>query len=690
MVGLASVNVLCAATYYVSKTGSDSNNGSSGSPWLTPGKSIAKLSAGDTLVIQSGTYQDSNAGGGYVLTNSGTATNPITILGQGAIIDIQVANGQLYTFSGSNVIMDGLKFTSTLAGGIANGGILGIAGNHCIFKNCELYGIAATLSGTGGDELFCFSYGGGSSFNVCSNLFIHDIRDGDIFRLFGYTNTITSCTISNCTNPNYNYGGASKLHADTIQIFGDNNVPSVNNIFECNYVLDCGLSVAMMSQDSRSNIHDNTFRNNVYVNLVTTMFNGANRTHIYNNLFINVGCVTASGVAMYAPNAAWDPAGSDIMNNAFIVYGIGFSGTSASGFLIDNNYFGTMSYVAPGTVGTHAVNGGNPQFVNGSTNAGVSDFHISLSTSVLVGAGTNLSYAFTTDKDGHARPASGAWDIGPYQFSVSSPDTSAAIQVSPSLLTFGAVAAGASATNTFTVQNVGSGTLSGTATVTTAYTNFLTILSGGNYTGSNSLGAGQSQVVAVRYTPTRALTDSGSITCSGGVGAQMSVMGSLSVLSGLLFQSSSGVITAPFVTNSGGYVSQSIQTSVNSGGSAVYAFVITNAGNYTVSANVNAPGDGANSFYVNIDAQPTDPTMIWDIPVTSGFTNQTVSWRGNGTDTTAQYAPEVFNLTAGVHQLIIVGREAGAQLGQITIAPYSDSRPSPPAPPGNLQIVPSP
>lgn len=86
-----------------------------------------------------------------------------------------------------------------------------------------------------------------------------------------------------------------------------------------------------------------------------------------------------------------------------------------------------------------------------------------------------------------------------------------------------------------------------------------------------------------------------------------------------------------------------------------------------ISAIVNAPSTAANSFYVNIDSQPTDPTMIWDVPATSGFTNLLVSWRGSGTDTNNQFVPEVFNLYAGAHQLIIRGREAGAQLANITI-----------------------
>ena len=98
--------------------------------------------------------------------------------------------------------------------------------------------------------------------------------------------------------------------------------------------------------------------------------------------------------------------------------------------------------------------------------------------------------------------------------------------------------------------------------------------------------------------------------------------------------------------------------------------VATKAGGATtVSAQVNAPNDSANSFFVNIDAEPTNPVMIWDVPITSGLTSRTASWRGNGTPDSNQYAPKVFALTAGTHQLIVRGREGNCQLGTITIAP---------------------
>jgi len=296
--------------------------------------------------------------------------------------------------------------------------------------------------------------------------------------------------------------------------------------------------------------------------------------------------------------------------------------------------------------------------------------------------------SFNVDMDGNIRGSDGAWDIGAYEYPAGGPSTNPVIQVSPSSLTFGPVVAGSKATNSFTVQNAGSGTLSGTATVASGSTSFLQILSGGTY----SLGAGQSQVVSVRYTPTGASTDTGSITCSGGGGAQVNATGTLlAVLPGLSFPSYSGTVTAPFTTN-GGYVSQAVdvsssgQAGVSSGGQAVYAFNISNAGTYTVSASVNAPSASSKSFWVNMDALPTDPTMIWDIyPFTSGFETRTVSWRGSNTYTNDQYSPQIFNLTAGTHQLIIVGREANVQLGQITISPYGTT--APPPPPVNLHII---
>jgi hypothetical protein len=139
--------------------------------------------------------------------------------------------------------------------------------------------------------------------------------------------------------------------------------------------------------------------------------------------------------------------------------------------------------------------------------------------------------------------------------------------------------------------------------------------------------------------------------------------------SGLSVAADSGTLSAPFVA-SHGTIYQPVETSLTAGGRAVYNFNLGHAGNYLVLANVRAPNEGQNSFYINIDAEPTDPLMIWDIPPGPTLKSCTVTWRGNGTPeaATAQYKPKVFALSAGAHQLIVRGREANTTLGTITIA----------------------
>ncbi len=70
-------------TYYVSKSGNNSNPGTAAAPWLTISHAAAKVAAGDTVYVRAGTYHEAVS-----ISTSGTAAEPIVFDGQGvAIVD---------------------------------------------------------------------------------------------------------------------------------------------------------------------------------------------------------------------------------------------------------------------------------------------------------------------------------------------------------------------------------------------------------------------------------------------------------------------------------------------------------------------------------------------------------------------------------------------------------------------------
>jgi len=252
--------------------------------------------------------------------------------------------------------------------------------------------------------------------------------------------------------------------------------------------------------------------------------------------------------------------------------------------------------------------------------------------------------------------------------------TNAVISVNPGSRDYGVVSIGAHSNMTFTVQNIGGSTLTGSASVAAPFA----IVSGGSY----SLSSNQSQVVTVSFNPVQVGGANQLVQFTGGGSATATVAGAAPL--GLSFLSTVGAITAPFTITPNNTISQTTETiDPTQGGRASYYFTVLAPGPYTVSANVNAPSDSANSLFVNIDAEPISPDMVWDMPIFAGLTNEVVSWRGSGT---TPISPQVWTLGAGIHQLIIRGREAGVEVGLISVTPYSGGS-AKPSPPTNLRTV---
>ncbi|MFA6962701.1 MAG: right-handed parallel beta-helix repeat-containing protein [Opitutaceae bacterium] len=111
-----------SADYYVATNGSDTNDGSSANPWLTINKAALTVTAGATVYVRSGTYNER-----IRPANSGTAGAPITYqpdTGATVVIDgygistTYAQTGQIDILSKSYINIFGFSFVNCQATGI--------------------------------------------------------------------------------------------------------------------------------------------------------------------------------------------------------------------------------------------------------------------------------------------------------------------------------------------------------------------------------------------------------------------------------------------------------------------------------------------------------------------------------------------------------------------------------------------
>jgi hypothetical protein len=251
--------------------------------------------------------------------------------------------------------------------------------------------------------------------------------DFDAFRIYGGTTaTISGCTISNFSNPNY----STSEHVDFVQSEG---AGCADVVVERCKVADFSGQLGNLTDDEAHDYSAGiTFRNNVFANTYNTIFVGHPNVKFYNNTFYKVAAGGYSHPISVMQQTDYDPYGFTAVGNVFLECGstpgstsqglIGFSGTSASEYTISHNYFGGTSYAAKSSPpGTDNVNGGDPAF----TDAANFDFTIGES-SVLKDEGTTIA-GFSDDYAGTARPIGAAWDIGAYEYGAAPEGTAPSI-----------------------------------------------------------------------------------------------------------------------------------------------------------------------------------------------------------------------------------------------------------------------
>ncbi len=368
-------------TYYVSPTGSDSNNGTSSStPWLTLTKVKNKLVAGDTAIFAPGTYT-----GKVTFNTSGTSGNPITLLSSvkwGAKIVQGTGSGlgtTLLHTQADYITFDGFEITAP----DYQLGVF-IESNYVTVQNCWVHDVCNSFNphsnggyGIGNWQTNYHSLGGVViQNNRVERVGLKDINGNITYQQYVHTiyvqcdNSVSQSTIQNNLIIQSSGMGISLYHNPNNWLVTNNTI-----IKAYTYGLDCW-------GDYGSG----------YI---------ADHNTIQNNIFRDCG-----------PNSAYASQSSACgTHNVFrknIAYG---------------TYVRTYDYTSydfiPGTgnplqTDTNLTNA-NPLFVNYQTD-GSGNYHLSAGSPCLdTATSTN---APSTDFDGNARPQGAGYDIGAYELSV--------------------------------------------------------------------------------------------------------------------------------------------------------------------------------------------------------------------------------------------------------------------------------
>jgi hypothetical protein len=376
------------STFFVATTGSDSNPGSASAPWRTIQFATSQLSAGATLNIRGGTYNEA-----IVITSSnasGTSfSNAITVTAYNNetvnVNKISVTGARRYwIFNGLTVHNTSINDDTINVGG---GETPGAGSGFIKFTNVEVIGYTGPLSSTGSCVQFSVGSQGSNQFiggkvHNCDWPAPPQRNASHGFYISSPNNLIQGTEI-------YNYAQYA-FHIYS----GNNNNTTVNG----NYIHDGGtssyLSGPMLISGNSNLVMNNIFANNANGIIFfdyggTPTGNRAYNNSVYRSGNGNVACGSNCYPAIYV---GMSQVNADVRNN--IVFGnlISSVGNSGSGTGLGTNMASDPGYLnAPG----------------GNFRLGA--------TSPAIDVGTALSVV-TVDFAGVSRPQGAGYDIGAFEY----------------------------------------------------------------------------------------------------------------------------------------------------------------------------------------------------------------------------------------------------------------------------------
>jgi hypothetical protein len=396
-----------AGQYYVSPAGSNANDGSIGSPWLTIAHALDNSGPGDTVNLRAGTYagpiemrgdwgHGGSPGNWWVLQSYPGETATVT------------ATFRIYMVSYCRVQNLNFAGVSLFTGLFTTGGYT--TPHHVEILNNTFTGLQQTygyIQIHGNDILVegntIASTGGGST------------QDHGIYVLHGTNKVVRNNRISNTSG----YG----IHVyDERKQPGDPQTFLVGMVVEGNTVTGSRLrSGIIVSQGGDTQVDGVIVRNNVLVSnqqygVSISNYGSLNlkNVRVYNNTFYRN---LAGGVFVYASPA--DVEAAQIRNNVVWsdngVNHLQRGGTGVAPVAVSRNLYWTAPRRLVNLVDSSPVEG-DPLFASAG-----SDFHLSAG-SPGVDAGESLAEV-PTDKDGVPRPQGSAYDIGAYETATTSSAT---------------------------------------------------------------------------------------------------------------------------------------------------------------------------------------------------------------------------------------------------------------------------
>ena len=354
--------------YVDAAAGNDANAGTSAAPWRTLQHAADVTSPGDTVIVNDGVY----TGGGNVVTisRSGTAAGWLVFRAAhlwGAVIDGQNNSSTVgIEINGNYVRVEAFEVRNTSRYGIdAYGGSESVGGNHDVdvVRN-HIHDIGHICTGDVGGIVGVDAY---SDNLVIERNVIHDVGrlgPGE----------------QGCVEPNANW----QNHDHGVYHGIGNNVVIRNNVF---YNFTHGWAIQRYNGNGA----------------VTTGLTIVNNTFAFPNPWRDGHIIIATGVTnlVIANNIFYQPTTAGVWLD---------TGGLTNATVSNNIAFGAVASTGSGATLSANLNNTDPQFVN----VGGLDFRV-VAGSPAIGAGLPLSIV-SNDISGAARPATGGYTIGAYEF----------------------------------------------------------------------------------------------------------------------------------------------------------------------------------------------------------------------------------------------------------------------------------